>query len=203
MLRAHPACALRLTVPRILVHRYWSGPTEPGAASARNLEALRSYHGRLSVQDWTDATLPAEVRELADGLADRAMPEPRQALRHRANVVRYALLRRFGGWWADHDLTPLRPFHTLPTPATAGHGTRCTCWLAFPADHPRLTEALQAIAGLGPGDRPSVVASGELLLDRLAWPDSEVARVQLPHDGLGRPIAGAEPWAVHAYQGGR
>jgi hypothetical protein len=185
----------------LIVHRYWTGPDDPGPAAARNLVALRAYH--RDVRDWTDTTLPGHVLELADRLADRASAEPRQAYRHRSNVVRLALLLELGGWWADHDLTPLCSFRSLPSPATAAHGTRCTSWLAFPAGHPRLAEALAAIEAQAPDPtRASPGASGEHLLDRLEWPDTEVARLQLPLDAGGRPVPGGRAWAVHAYRGG-
>jgi hypothetical protein len=179
-----------------LIHRYWHGDTSPplGAWGAALLRSTQS----VTITDWTDDTLPATVRALADSCAGLVRPEDEP--RHRSNVVRMALLYEMGGWWCDHDLLPFVDFTTLPFPATAAHrfGRRCTCWLAFPERHEALDRALDVVCKARPNPRGhSTQVSGEALLDRLVGAD--VAKLRLLVDVDGQRNPDAEPWAVHLH----
>lgn len=177
-----------------MIHRYWSGPlpaTEPWVGNV-----VRKLHPHMPVFDWTDRKLPRQIVAFADDTAGQVGEQDR--LRHRANVIRWSLLYEMGGWWADHDLIPLVPFTTLPVPATAAHGTRCTCWLAFPQHHETPAAALEAIRTTVPtGTARSVDVSGENLLERLC--QDAIPRLELPFDAGGSPIRGTKAWAVHLY----
>lgn len=178
------------------IHRYWTGdaPTPLGPWGC----SVLANSQRAQVLDWTDATLPTHIYDAAE--AGRGRVHHADAARHRANIVRLALLAEFGGWWADHDLIPLVDFSTLPFPATAEHrgGMRCNCWLAFPPAHPALIETL-ARAMTAPVDPhgESRSVSGERLLNSVC--SDEVARVRLLIDVDGRFNDAAQPWAVHAH----
>lgn len=170
------------------VHRYWSGDRPRPDAQLPD-----------PVVDWTDDDVPLEYLHLADTTAHLVVPDPRQQLRHRANVVRLGLLYEHGGWWADYDLTALASFSTLPSVATASHGTtRCNCWLAFPARHPCLRTALDAIADQPDAEpRLSVYVAGEEFLTAL-WSPEEVPHVPVFVDVNGSTNPGAPPVLIHA-----
>lgn len=160
------------------VHRYWQG-LPPAVDYANRFTALG-----MQVHTWGPDTLSAEWADLAAATAHLVVPT-RQA-HHVANVARLGLLFDHGGWWADHDLEPLRPWSALPAPASGAYswGDRCSCWLAFRRHHPLLRVALQSIAATPDGPpRTAVEVSGEAMLGRV-WPPS-VASV---------PVAG---WARH------
>lgn len=181
-----------------MIHRYWRGDP-PDEWTGR---VLRRLHPGIPVTDWTPDTAPAAALDLAAGTAHLVVPA--RHVQHEANIVRLVLLWEHGGWWADHDLVPLDPFPTLPSPATAGHryGRRCNCWLAFPAQHPALADALDAIAATAPGPpRQAADVSGEGLLTRL-WGD-DIGRLPLPVDASGHPNPDAPRWAVHLHHTSR
>lgn len=180
-----------------MIHRYWSGPPAPNAAWM--LTALETMNPEVEVRDWTDDTLPTSVLAWLTEHELDVVGEDR--MRHRANLVRYWALERFGGWWVDHDVVMLKPFDALPYPAVAAHvGRTCTCILGFPAEHPLMKAAIGAVSDpVGvPGRSPMI--SGERMLDSLRpFHGPDVAMLTLPFDALGR-ATGAEPWAVHLYR---
>jgi hypothetical protein len=111
------------------------------AASGHRVEVF-SYNRDLNVPDWIrveDATkvLPRE-------LVLRPLGEDGVFAIH-ANLFRYALLQKLGGWWIDPDVVLLKP--DLPTGNVffAGldvFGRVPTGVLKFPVGHGLLTEAL-------------------------------------------------------------
>ncbi len=177
----------------MLTHRWWSGPDPAPTDTDR---AHRDLGHEL--RDWTTGDLPPEIEHLTERLVPLVVPEHEH--RHRANVARLWILLEHGGWWADHDLTPLVPFDSLPFPATAAHraGNRCNCWLAFPKGHPALTATLAALAETPPAaPQRSPWVSGERVLDRFVGDD--VARLTLPVDADGKPNRGAVQWCRHGF----
>ena len=176
----------------LTVWRYrYGGPSPLHDLAGTRLRHL--HHG--AVVDLTDDDIPDDVLDLAAA----PVVAPADALRHRANVVRLWVLHERGGWWADSDLLPVRPFYELPSPATAGHAGRgrCSCWLAFPAGHPVLAAALNYVADAPPSTTAaSREVSGEALLDDLCG--SDVARLDLPWDAVGQRTGG-ELWADHLF----
>lgn len=182
----------------MMLHRFWEGPPNPSSAWQHTL--LSELNPFDEVVDWSPTTLPTGLQDLLGHCSDMVRPE--DEVRHRANIIRLWLLNEFGGWWVDHDLIPLRPFDSLPFPATAAHGrTRCSCWLAFPAGHPLLWQALNSATNAPRSSTASSIeVSGEHLITRLTdGRFKHVPGIQLPIDGHGHPIEGAEPWAVHLY----
>lgn len=179
-----------------IIHRYWSGPPSPLEPWAG--QTVRSMNPGELLVDWTDGSLPDNIRQRADDSAGQVRPEDR--FRHRANLIRLMLLIEIGGRWVDHDLIPLRPFTDFPGNATAAHyGRRCNCYLSVEAPrNPYLHEAL-LVARSRPADRhgQSTAVSGESLLEDML--PEEFTRLALPFDALGNPIPGAEPWAIHLY----
>lgn len=182
----------------MIIHRYWTGPDPvPFPAWAAMIAAANPNH---ELVDHTDATLPAYIRELADRVTDWV---PAQwAARHRANIVRLALLISYGGYWLDHDVLPLVALDDLPFPATAAHdtGSRCNCFLAFDAHDEALIAARDhALGYLSDPTRPhSRVGeiSGEVLVDRFCPPT--VGRVPMLFTSYGqvRPEA---PQLLHMF----
>jgi hypothetical protein len=144
--------------------------------------------------DWDELSIDREILEFMD--ATYLQVHERDVYRHAANIARLWLLWRHGGVWMDHDFIPL--VHcTGGGPAMAAHSDNgvCSCFMRFPAGHPILEEALFLIQRQH-GKLTSEVASGEILLERLAS-NHELERLVLPFDPDGSAVAGATPWAVH------
>lgn len=178
-----------------MIHRAWIGA--PGAYDFH--DTLAALNPGVEIRDWTPATIPDQWADLAARSARFVLES--DADRHWANVVRVCALNEHGGWWADHDLEPLVPFADLPFPATALHrsGNRCNCWLAFPADHPTLREALYRIDHAQPRPphhlrerRASTIVSGEQLLN-----GTDVPGVLLWREWDGTINSDASAWAIH------
>lgn len=179
----------------VIVHRYWAGD-EAEPFGPWGTDVLRNTQSHAQIIDWTEDLLPPALIDLADACMDQVKSV--DAVRHRANIIRYWLLNQYGGWWVDHDLVPLVSFESLPFPAIAAHGNgeACGCWLAFPERHAFLARALDAITLAPPSHTArSCEVSGSQLIDRL---DPDVRRVRLWIDTDGVFNEGASPWAIHA-----
>ncbi len=182
----HRACRVRL------IHRYWTGDRPPPAEPWLH-QVIARLHPGDPVRDWVDATLPP-------GLVARLDVDPLAAdPRHRANVARWWLLRRYGGIWLDHDVIPLRPLPRGVWTASLGR-TRTGCAIRVPVGH-GLPEAMLDAIDARPTSRSArpVDVSGDHLLQRVAagWPD--VAALGLPFDAVGAPMPVGFPWAVHLW----
>jgi hypothetical protein len=140
--------------------------------------------------------LPSEIAAaLAE--ADFYVPAGVERRRHRANLVRWHLLRTYGGVWADHDVIPLANLLRLARPFIAAHadGSVCTCILGMERGDPWATEALDAIEAAGASNR-STYASGDHLMEHVT--PARVRRFPLPFDHEGRRVP-APMWAVHTF----
>lgn len=185
-----------------MIHRYWttggddtSPPLEPWLR-----DRIRHVYGEEPT-DWTDASLDPDIRLLADECADGV--QYRDRLRHRSNIVRLALLRKYGGIWMDYDFIPIMDMSGLITPALAAHdgGWACNCFMSFPAHHPMLDVAL-ACATRHNDEWASEHVSGERMLEMLSR-DYDVNKLLLPFDFDGRANKGSMMWGVHVFQGRR
>jgi inositol phosphorylceramide mannosyltransferase catalytic subunit len=91
-------------IPRI-IHRIWLGG-EPLRDDFQHYgETWRNHHPSWEIRLWTDADLP-----------ELGLTEALERGRHhaeRADVLRYELLKRFGGVYVDTDLECLRPLDSL------------------------------------------------------------------------------------------
>lgn len=176
----------------LVIHRYWEG--EPFPLTGYITSVLRNLNPE-PVRDWTPETLPSRVIPYLAGIDDQVGESDQ--MRHRANVIRLALLYEYGGWWYDHDVFPLTPVRMLPFPVVACHGARmCNSFMGFPAGHPELKLALDRIAVNPPGSLSSPVASGEILLNEIVT----VPKISYPFDAAGRRIPFTpNPFAVHFY----
>lgn len=92
-----------------LIHRIWVGGSEP--------EWLRPYaatwlthHPDRTLVKWTDDTVPQLFPLHNQDIYDHA-PElaPNHVGQLRADVLRYEILYRMGGWYVDADFRCLRP----------------------------------------------------------------------------------------------
>lgn len=177
----------------LMIHRYWEG--DPLSISPYITQVLVNLNPGEEVRDWTPETLPPKIVQYLNGTEEQVIERDR--VRHRANIIRLALLYEFGGWWYDHDVIPLRPVNALPYPIVAAHGDRmCNSFMGFPAGHPELKLALDKIAANPPGSLTSPVSSGEAFLNEIVT----VSRISYPFDAAGRPITfGSRPFAVHLY----
>lgn len=178
------------------VHRYWTGDAIPDGEPF-NGRVQRQLHDARRVFDWTDDTLPPEI---ADAVAARAaqVPPGAEQRRHRANIARWWLLRRYGGVWADHDVIPLVSLLGLPRPFIAAHadGTVCPSIFGLDPGDPWAEEAIAQIDAAEPAER-SADASGGNLIDRCT--PRRVQRIPLPFDNEGRRRPGSYLWAIHTF----
>jgi mannosyltransferase OCH1-like enzyme len=99
------AAAPRLAggIPKI-IHRVWFGTDLPPDAIDFGIDWER-LHPKWTVVCWREWTLPA--------LRNQAAVDRSESPAQRADVVRFELLRRWGGVYVDTDLEPLRPLDDL------------------------------------------------------------------------------------------
>jgi len=168
------------------IHRYWTGDA-PRPASSILAGRIASGFGDLT--DWTDESLPGPITDLLDQHAEE-VPED-QRPKHRANIVRYALLSQFGGLWMDHDVVLMNiPFRGMSPWIAASNSHIVNSIIFSPAGDPHLS---QAIAAISPADT-SYEASGGGMLERI-WTD--VQRINLPWSYEGVRDREVQPWALH------
>lgn len=182
-----------------MIHRYWNGPKWHGSSFTGSV--LRKLHPDIEVKEWGDEHLPDDVLNLIDETLCFVVPS--DAGVHRSHVVRWWVLREYGGWWVDHDVIPLQSFETLPLLATAAHrgGSRCPSWMAFPKGHWLPDTALRHIA-LSKTGRPrrAIEFSGGGLLDALADPSIDALPIPIEMDGTRED--GVPLWMVHLEESG-
>ncbi len=155
-----------------MIHRWWSGPNPP----AEN--------------HWTDDTLPAEITSWVDTHAWKCSD-----VRHRSNLVRWALLNMFGGIWLDCDTHIIAdpPIYVRPTVAiTSG---RAAVWLLAAGEEAlgRRPTAfwvamMWACTHAAPSEDPSVCSGGALM--------RQVIATRAGH-GFSLPSFTAPRWVVH------
>lgn len=176
-----------------MIHRYWGGPNPPPPFSHFSFNALASLNPNHYLMDWTDETLPPDILEMCATLQYQV--HPADYWRHRANIIRLALLNTFGGWWYDHDVIPLLPVDALPYPVAAAHGSLCNSFLGYPAASSELSMVLSEIVGRNVIGGRSVDVSGEVFLDsRLTC-----QRLNYPLDSHGQALPCETVFAVHLY----
>jgi hypothetical protein len=95
----------RPRVPRV-IHRVWLGGAEMPAAHRHFGRTFADAHPRWKMRLWGDADLPS----LDIGDAERARARTPSEL---SNLVRYEVLRRFGGVYVDTDVECRRNFGKL------------------------------------------------------------------------------------------
>jgi len=175
------------------IHRYWTGDAPLPCISALGAQYAAPF---AVIRDWTDETLPPDIKDAIDAVTDY-VPEEQRA-RHRGNVARLHLLRRFGGLWLDHDVILLSiPSQQAPWTAWAG-SSLCSAIMCFDPDDLRLGKAISAIA---PAES-SIDASGERMLSRL-WasaPEITYHHLAYDRDGVRNPMA--RVWAIHDWNTG-
>nr|MBA2306667.1 hypothetical protein [Candidatus Dependentiae bacterium] len=93
-------------IPKI-IHQIWLGPKTPPAIFKESQESLKNYHPTWEYKLWTDADIPSlqlenqNFYDLSDNYGEKS------------DILRYEILYRFGGVYADVDLIALRPFDVL------------------------------------------------------------------------------------------
>lgn len=87
-------------IPKIL-HFVWSGPHRLPDYAKPNIDAWRKSHSGYDVRVWTDDNRPA-----LDGDLLWAYNNARNA-GESSDVVRHSILREFGGWSVDLDISPV------------------------------------------------------------------------------------------------
>lgn len=162
----------RVRIPRT-VHRIWLGEESMPAEHERFGETFVQYHPRWEMRLWTDEDLSAlDITE-----SERGRARTHSEL---SNLMRYEVLRRFGGVYVDTDVECKRPltpllrgidaFAALELPGRVGNAV-----LGSVPDHPAFTRAArQARRTLGLGEH-SVQANGPYFLSLILEQEANVA----------------------------
>lgn len=151
-------------IPR-LIHRVWLGIEVPPETLAYGTDLQRLHPGWLVVL-WRDWTLPALDNQEA---FDRS-PHASQ----RSNIVRYEVLRRWGGVYVDTDVEPRRPLDSLLEHESFAIAREDDRWLgtAFMASAPAHPFVTHLCATVGrsvldaPPGTPSNVVAGPKFVTR-------------------------------------
>lgn len=154
-----------MAIPRT-VHRIWLG-------AAEDLPAEQRAFG----ESWARLNPGWEVRLWGDGDVDALVSDPAAYARarnpsERSDVLRYEILRRFGGVYADTDVECLRPLEPLlgGVRAFAGYeapGRLGTAIVGTTPGHPLVERAVAALSRtIGTGTYPD--ASGPVFLTAVA-----------------------------------
>lgn len=153
------------TLPKVL-HHVWLGGGTPPDEHLAHMESWRRLNPRWQLRLWTDQDAP--------------IPPFARRARHvaeRADLVRYEILRRHGGVYADTDVECLRPIDALVegTQVFAGYeipGRLCNAVMGGVPGH----RAFQRLVGLaertvGIGVYPGATAT--IFLTRVFEPEPE------------------------------
>lgn len=177
------------------VRTFWHGETigpyqlmclKSFAASGHRVEVF-SYNRDLNVPGWISVGDAAEI--LPREVVLRPLGEEGPLAIH-ANLFRYALLQKLGGWWIDPDVLLLKsdlPAGDVFFAELDVFGRVPTGALKFPAGHGMLTEALAETERLS-HSWESWEESGSALLTSLA------GRHKLNGKILGRTSLGPVSW---------
>ena len=130
-------------IPRVF-HRIWLGPNPLPEEFEAYGETWRRHHPEWEMRLWTD-----------EDLAGLQPPEPFDRARNlteRADVLRYELLRRFGGVYVDTDFECRAPLDGLidGLEAFAGYqmpGSVCNALIGVAPGHPALEAAVARLPG--------------------------------------------------------
>lgn len=98
------ATTTRLLIPRV-IHRIWLGENPMPEEFERYGETWREHHPEWEMRLWTDDNLPPS--DLLDALEESKRQVSRSIL------LRYELLRQFGGVYVDTDMECLRSIEPL------------------------------------------------------------------------------------------
>lgn len=186
-----------------MIHRYWDDPDTTPAHSAWTTKVITNLHPEHELHDWTRDDLPDKLLTLLDELDVNVRHE--DIPRHHANIVRWWLLREYGGIWLDHDILPLRNLSSPTRDYTAAVGNeRVSCVLSFVRSDlvNKIFDTICNNARNCPPDSTSMEASGDRVLNRFLNPSIWARQLPFRSDGkvnkgLGPDIG--EPWAVHFF----
>ncbi len=89
------------------IHQIWLGPKTPPAVFKQSQESIKKYHPDWEYKLWTDKDIPdlylhnQKFYDLSDNYGEKA------------DIVRYEILYKFGGVYADVDFICFKPFDIL------------------------------------------------------------------------------------------
>ena len=162
---APPPADAPTSIPRLL-HRVWTGgsPLPPEAAAFG--ERLAELHPEWTSRLWTDA----DLETLAVTARERRLCRSASEL---SNLVRYAVLARYGGVYLDTDVEPLRAFDALLPGRRAFAGLELpqrlgTAVLGAEPGHPLLVRAAAEARGTVATGAHNADANGPLFFTLVA-----------------------------------
>lgn len=146
-------------IPNIL-HQIWVGGAPLPDSAARLADLWRRLHPNWDVRLWTDENLPEiEHRAIYDATVIPAQ---------RADILRYELIARFGGIYADTDFEPLRNLDDLVRGADYFYADEC-------AERPAI-----GILGSTPG-HPFARWCVDRIPERFPWGPNGILEETGPH----------------------
>jgi len=187
-------------IPRI-IHRIWLGAKPLPEEHLYYGETWRRNHRDWEMRLWRDEDLPS--LDLGSAL------ERGRHYAERANVLRYELLRRFGGVYVDTDVESLRSIEPLldGVSAFAGYvrpGTIGNSVLGSTPGHPAFERASQEASRRVGTEKNSITATGPRFLTGLLrdFPDVKLFDPQVfyPYDWHEKrpaPSEFGEAYAAH------
>jgi hypothetical protein len=177
----------------VILNRYWVGPPSPGEPWTGDV--VRQF---FQVIDWDDDSIDPKIRSWHGAGAVQVRVE--DAVRHRANMLRWLILWRNGGIWADHDVIPLRPWDDLLVGSFIGGyaaGKPNSAVVYLTPGHPVAAAMLGLIAAAPPSTTARCLdVSGDGRVASGAVPALRVEPFLFDRRGT---VVGA-PWAVHQYR---
>ena len=103
--------ASQKTIPKI-VHMIWLGGDKPHSANyVKWFESWKSHHPDWKIMWWTDDSV-ADLRARSDLKNSRAFDEAKN-YGEKSDILRYEIIERFGGLYADTDMECVASFDSL------------------------------------------------------------------------------------------
>lgn len=199
-----------MVIPRIL-HRIWLGDSPLPTQFSHYGDTWVAHHPRWEHRLWTDENLPELTHQDA---FDRGANQS-----ERSNILRYELVRQFGGVYVDTDVECLRPIEPLLAEVSAFAAVELgdqvgTAVLGATPEHPvfqlAADSAARAVRDEPTGHKPEVIRTGPTFFTRLVAEREDIRifgpEPFYPYSHKEKPPVG-RPWpeatyAVHHWAGG-
>lgn len=113
------SCSTALSIPHVL-HIIWIGPKPFPQESIRNIESWIRWHPNWTYKFWTDRPRPVPHSSMELFFIESLETFPLQSCflestnyGEKSDILRYEILYREGGVYADHDVECFRSFDSL------------------------------------------------------------------------------------------
>ena len=93
-------------IPKI-IHQIWIGPKAPPAILKTSQESIQKFHPDWEYKLWTDADVPGLA------LFNKRFYDESDNWGEKSDILRYEILKRYGGVYMDVDVICTKPFDIL------------------------------------------------------------------------------------------